>query len=160
MPRASDKPLDVVILCTDGSTTGRIGPGAWAAILVYGTHEKEISGYFPDGVGNGQMELLAVVEGLKRLKRACRVRIISDSEYVVKGVNTWCHQWLSRGWKSKTGKEPKFRDLWQQILDFKAYHDIEAVWEKGHSSHVLNNRVDAIARGLRESHKNASNASA
>jgi ribonuclease HI len=152
--------LDVVILCTDGSTAGKIGPGAWAAILVYGTHEKEISGYFPDGCGNGRMELMAVCEGLKTLKRSCRVRVISDSEYVVKGINTWLGQWVKKNWRTNTGKEPKHRDLWEQILYYKKIHSIEAVWERGHAGHHLNERADKIARGLRESHKNASSASA
>lgn len=160
MPQRNNRPLDVVI-CTDGSTTGRLGPGAWAAILVFGTHEKEISGYIPDGVGNGRMELMAVCEGLKALKRACRVRVISDSEYVVKGINTWLESvWVKKGWRTNSGKEPKHRDLWEQILYYKKIHDIEAVWERGHSGHHLNERADKIARGLRESHKNASNASA
>jgi ribonuclease HI len=157
VPHRSSYP-DVVIT-TDGSSTGRVGAGGWSAILVFGTHEKELSGYFEDGVTNIRMELYACLQGLKALKRACKVRIVSDSEYVVKGVNTWCHQWEARGWRTNTKKDVVHRDLWEEIIEMKKFHTIEAVWERGHNGHAMNERADIIARTARENgQKNANSA--
>jgi ribonuclease HI len=138
-----------VVIYSDGSSTGKVGAGAWAAILVFGTHEKEICGFYADGVTNIRMELYACIQGIKSLKRACRVRIISDSEYVVKGVNTWASQWAARGWQTNAKKPVVHQDLWQELLDLKKTHHIEAVWERGHNGHVMNERADSLARGAR-----------
>jgi ribonuclease HI len=113
--------------------------------LVFGTHEKEISGFYESGVTNIRMELYACIQGIKSLKRACCVRVISDSEYVVNGVNTWASQWAAKGWRTNSKKPVVHQDLWQELLDLKKIHHIEAVWERGHNGHVMNERADRIA---------------
>ena len=145
--------LPDVTIVTDGSSTGKVGPGGWSAILIFGTHEKELSGYYAEGVTNIRMELLATIEGLKSLKRSCKVTIISDCEYVVKGINTWCHQWPGRNWRTKAKNDVSHRDLWEQIIQLKKLHEVTAVWERGHNGHTLNERADSLARGIREKNK-------
>ena len=117
--------------------------------MVYGTHEKEIFGYFEENVTNQRMELYAVVQALKTLKRSCNVRIISDSEYVVEGIKTRLGQWVKKGWRTNAGNEPAHRDLWEEVLALQKMHNIEAVWERGHNGHAGNERADRLARTAR-----------
>jgi ribonuclease HI len=108
--------LKRVVLYTDGACSGNPGPGGWAAILVYGPHEREVSGGEPQTTNN-RMELTAVVEGLRALKERCRVTIYSDSQYVVNAfVKHWIEDWKRRGWKNSKRKAVPNRDLWEALL--------------------------------------------
>ncbi len=129
-----------VHLFSDGSSLGNPGFGGYCAILKYKDHEKIVSGSKAN-VTNNQMELKAVVEGLKVLKSPCKVEIISDSSYVVKGINEWLNGWIKKGFKNI--KNP---DLWKEYVEVSSIHQIKAVWVRGHDGHKENEKCDKIAR--------------
>lgn len=136
---------DIVDIYTDGACSGNPGPGGWGAILRYGGKEKELFGYAPETTNN-RMEMTAVIEALRSLKRRMPVRLHTDSQYVQKGMTEWIHGWKRRGWKT-AGKEPvKNEDLWRTLDQLAAEHDIEWFWVKGHAGHAENERADALAR--------------
>jgi ribonuclease HI len=134
----------VVDLYTDGACKGNPGPGGWGALLRFGDHEKELCGGEPETTNN-RMELTAVIEGLRALKRACKVRVHTDSQYVQKGISEWLANWRRRGWKTSEGKPVKNQDLWQALDQAVAEHEVEWFWVRGHAGHPENERADALA---------------
>jgi ribonuclease HI len=141
----------IVDIFTDGSCLGNPGPGGYGAILRYGTKEKEISGYSPSSTNN-RMELMAVIQALKLLKRTSNVRVFTDSNYVFKGITTWIHAWRKRKWLTAQGKPVLNRDLWEQLLTLTDKHRITWQWIKGHSRHPENERCDELAKGAVKKH--------
>ena len=142
--------MKTVDIYTDGACSGNPGPGGYCAILIFGERELVVSGYNNDTTNN-RMELLAVIEGVKRLKQPCAVRIFSDSSYVVNAfTERWIGSWQLKGWKNV-----KNTDLWQQLLEVLAPHKAEFIKVKGHSGNELNNRCDKIAREQRDVASNA-----
>lgn len=129
-----------VTLFSDGSALGNPGPGGYGSILRFGSAEKIICGS-ETHTTNNRMELLAVVQGLKALKEPCEVDVVSDSSYVVKGINEWL-----TGWIKKDFKKVKNPDLWQAYIDASKEHKIHAIWVRGHDGHVENERCDQLAR--------------
>ena len=140
-----EKPDDVVDIFTDGACSGNPGPGGWGAILRSQGHEKELYGGASDTTNN-RMELTAVIEALKVLKRPVRARVHTDSQYVQKGISEWIHAWKKRNWLT-AGKQPvKNADLWRTLDQEAARHRIEWLWVRGHAGHVDNERADTLAR--------------
>jgi ribonuclease HI len=134
-----------VEIFTDGACSGNPGPGGWAAILRYRGVEKELSGFEPMTTNN-RMEMMAAIRGLEALKRPCRVRLVTDSQYLRDGITKWIDGWKARGWRT-AGKEPvKNVDLWQRLERAMAPHVIEWHWVRGHAGHRENMRADALAR--------------
>jgi len=134
----------VEIFC-DGACSGNPGPGGYGAILRCGGSEKEISGGAPDTTNN-RMEMTAVIEALRQLKRPCRVIITTDSQYVVKGMTEWIVGWQRKGWRNSK-KEPVLnRDLWEMLLEESKRHTIDWKWVRGHAGHAENERCDQLAR--------------
>jgi ribonuclease HI len=131
---------------TDGACSGNPGPGGWAAILRSGHHEKELMGG-ERATTNNRMELTAVIEGLKALKKASAVTIHTDSRYVMDGAAKWLTGWKTKGWKTADKKPVKNEDLWRALDAEMARHQIHWVWVAGHSGHPENERADALARG-------------
>lgn len=133
-----------VTIYTDGACSGNPGPGGWAAILIYGKQEREISGGQLDTTNN-QMELRAAIEALKKLKEPCAVALYTDSKYVLQGMTEWVHGWQKKGWKTADKKPVKNVVLWQELLAAAKPHRIDWQWVKGHSGDAMNDRVDALA---------------
>ncbi|MBE0491160.1 MAG: ribonuclease HI [Sulfurospirillum sp.] len=133
-----------ISLFSDGSALGNPGYGGYCAILRYKDNERIISGAQKDATNN-QMELLAVIEGLNALKEPCEVEIISDSSYVVRGINEWLAAWVQR--KFAKVKNPQ---LWQRYLEVAKKHKIHATWVRGHTGHAENERCDIIAKAEAE----------
>ncbi len=129
-----------ITLFSDGSALGNPGPGGYGAILRFGNKEREISGGEAHTTNN-RMELLAVIEGLRALKEPCDVEIISDSSYVVKGINEWLDGWIKRDFKKV--KNP---DLWIEYIEVSKPHKINATWVRGHNGHAENERCDILAK--------------
>ncbi len=134
-----------VIIFTDGACSGNPGPGGWGTILIYGEHEKEMSGGEPSTTNN-RMELTAVIEGLRALKEPCQVELCSDSKYVLDALEKgWAKGWRKRGWV-KSDKKPALNpDLWEILLDLCEKHEIHYHWVKGHAENPYNNRCDEMA---------------
>ena len=122
-----------VDIYTDGACSGNPGPGGWGALLRFGGQEKELFGGEP-ATTNNRMELMAVIEGLRALKRQMRVRVHTDSQYVQKGITEWIAGWKRRGWKTANRQPVKNVDLWQALEREAARHRVEWFWVKGRST--------------------------
>lgn len=139
-----------VEIFTDGACSGNPGPGGWGAILRCDGKEKEISGGEAHTTNN-RMELSGVINALSALKYPCRVRLTTDSKYVVDGITKgWAQGWKKRGWKKSDGKPALNPDLWGQLLDLLAVHEVEFCWIKGHAGHEENERCDRLAVAQRD----------
>ncbi len=136
-----------VTIYSDGSALGNPGPGGYGTILRYADKERELSGGEAHTTNN-RMELRGVIEGLKALKEPCEVEIVSDSSYVVKGINEWLQNWIKRDFNKV--KNP---DLWRDYIAASAPHRIRATWVRGHDGHPENERCDLLARGVAEKMK-------
>ncbi len=133
-----------VTIYTDGACSGNPGPGGWAALLMFGTIKREISGG-EAATTNNRMELLATIMALKQLKEPCEVTLHTDSKYVLQGFTEWLPGWIKKGWKTADKKPVKNVDLWQALAEIAAQHKIHWEWVKGHSGDVHNDRVDQLA---------------
>lgn len=136
------EPIDIY---TDGACSGNPGPGGWGALLVWGGHEKELTGGEPLTTNN-RMELTAAIEALEALKRPSDVRIHTDSTYLREGITSWIGKWRANGWRTAARKPVKNADLWQRLEAACERHDIEWLWVRGHAGHDENERADALAR--------------
>jgi ribonuclease HI len=134
-----------VSLHTDGACSGNPGPGGWGAILVYGDHERKLSGS-ERKTTNNRMELRAVIEGLRALKEPCRVSVYSDAQYIVNAFNKdWFAGWQSRGWKTVKRKPVLNKDLWEELLAQAEHHEATWAWVEGHAGNIYNERAHALA---------------
>ncbi|TMV18312.1 ribonuclease HI [Paenibacillus thermoaerophilus] len=131
---------------TDGACSGNPGPGGWGAILFYKDKRKEMSGAEPRTTNN-RMELLAAIEAISVLKEPCRIRLYSDSAYLVNGFKqNWVKGWLRNGWINSKGQPVENQDLWKTLLKLMEKHQVEYIKVKGHSDNEWNNRCDQLAR--------------
>ena len=138
--------MDKVTIYTDGACSGNPGPGGWGSILMSGSNQKEISGGKKDTTNN-IMELTAVIEALKLLKRPCEVDLYSDSAYVVNAfLQDWISGWLKNNWINSSKEEVKNKELWQELVSLTQTHKVTFHKVKGHSDNKYNNRCDELAR--------------
>ncbi len=134
-----------VTIYTDGACSGNPGPGGWGAILMYNGAQKEISGSNKETTNN-IMEITAVLEAIKLLKEECKVKIYSDSAYVVNAFNQgWIYNWIKNSWKTANKEPVKNKELWEELYNLTKKHDVEFVKVKGHSDNEFNNRCDYLA---------------
>jgi ribonuclease HI len=133
-----------VHIYTDGACKGNPGPGGWAALMRYGSHEKQIMGAELHTTNN-RMELMAAIEGLAALRGSCKVELFTDSQYLQKGITEWITGWKKREWKKPDKKPVKNADLWQRLDQEVSRHQVSWHWVKGHSGHLENDLVDALA---------------
>lgn len=140
----TDTPTSNVTLHTDGACLGNPGPGGWAAILQWGEHESVLSGGLADTTNN-QMELMAVIMGLEALKRPVSITVVSDSRYVLNGIQSWIAGWKRNGWKNAKKQPVANQELWKRLDAATQYHQIDWQWIKGHAGHPLNERCDELA---------------
>ena len=137
--------ISEVTIYTDGACSGNPGPGGWAAILMAGGAKKELSGGERDTTNN-RMELMAVIEGLKALKRPCKVDIYSDSAYVVNAFEqNWIGKWMKNGWKNSAKAEVANSDLWKELIYLTSKHNVTFHKVKGHADNEFNNHCDELA---------------
>lgn len=138
--------MDNIILYTDGACSGNPGPGGWGSVLIFNGIEKELSGANPNTTNN-VMEITAVIEGLKALKRPCNVNIYSDSAYVVNCFEKdWINNWIKNNWVNSKKEPVKNKELWLELLDLTKIHKVTFNKVKGHSNVKYNNRCDELAR--------------
>ena len=134
----------VVEIHTDGACRGNPGPGGWGALLRANGTEKELYGG-EAATTNNRMELMAAIRALQALKRPSRVKLYTDSIYVMKGITTWIHAWKRRGWRTADKQPVKNEDLWRQLDEARSKHEVEWHWVKGHAGHPENERADQLA---------------
>lgn len=134
-----------VDIYTDGACSGNPGPGGWAAVLIFGSIEKEIVGQ-ENPTTNNRMELTAAVEGLRALKKPCNVRLYSDSAYLINAFkNKWLDKWQKNGWQTAKKGPVENQDLWRKLLELAEIHKVEWIKVKGHGDNEYNNRCDKLA---------------
>ena len=142
--------MKVINIYTDGACKGNPGPGGWGAILECGDYKKEIYGGHKLTTNN-IMELTAVIESLKLIKKKSSINIITDSQYVKNGISDWIKNWKLKGWKTANKKPVKNKDLWIILDKLNNEHSIKWLWVKGHSGHPGNERADYLAnKGINE----------
>ncbi len=134
----------VVEIFTDGACRGNPGPGGWGAILRFNGTEKELYGG-ETLTTNNRMEMLAAINALATLKRPCRVRLTTDSKYVLQGITEWLAGWKRKQWKNSARQPVKNQDLWQELDRLVTPHQIDWQWVRGHAGHVENERADQLA---------------
>ena len=140
----------MIEIFTDGACRGNPGPGGWGVLLRAGKHEKELWGGEAHTTNN-RMEMTAVIEALKALKKPSDVVLTTDSQYVRKGITEWIEGWKRKNWKTAAKKPVKNVELWQEIDALAANHQIDWRRVKGHSGHSENERVhDLSNRGIDE----------
>ena len=138
-----------VTIYSDGSSRGNPGPGGFGTVLHYVTPKGELvklelsQGYAE--TTNNRMELMGVISGLEALNRPCDVKIVSDSQYVVKAFTEhWIDSWVKSNWKRKAGPVLN-SDLWKRLLKAMEPHNVSFEWIKGHAGHPENERCDELA---------------
>lgn len=137
--------METLKIYTDGACSGNPGPGGWAAVLLYGENVKELSGGQPDTTNN-QMELRAVIEGLKAVKRVMPTEVYSDSSYVIKAFNDgWIFGWQKNGWKTANKEPVKNKELWQELFTLQSRIKPKFIWVRGHAGDKWNSRADELA---------------
>lgn len=146
-----DPELPEVTVYTDGGADPNPGPGGWGVVLIHEATGKstELKGGEPRTTNN-RMELTAAIRALEALKRRCRVRLFTDSQYLRKGITQWLPGWIARGWKRKDG-ELQNEDLWRRLAELIGQHDVRWDWVRGHSGNKWNERADRLAtQAIRE----------
>ena len=136
--------MKTVNIYTDGACRGNPGIGGWGVYIEYRETTKEL--YGGDKLTtNNKMELTAAIKGLEALNTKCQVNLITDSKYVMDGINGWINGWKKNNWKNSQKKDVKNKDLWIQLDKLNSYHDVKWSWVKGHSGHFQNEKADQLA---------------
>jgi ribonuclease HI len=128
----------------DGACRGNPGPGGFGVIVKRGDEIKELNGS-ESQTTNNRMEVMGVIMGLKEVKSPSEVLLVSDSQYLVKAMTEWIHDWQKRGWMTSGKKPVKNRDLWEELIKLAGPHKIKWKWIKGHNGHPENERCDVLA---------------
>lgn len=136
---------DRIIIYTDGACTGNPGVGGYGAVIIDGDRRQELSGGYKLTTNN-RMEMMAAIAALKSLEPNSKVKLHSDSKYIVDAVvKGWAKKWQNNSWRRNSKEMAKNPDLWQELLDLCQLHDVEFKWVKGHAGIPENERCDAIA---------------
>ncbi len=134
-----------VEIFTDGACRRNPGPGGYGVVLLYESRRRELSGGFRLTTNN-RMEILAAIAGLEALKEPCRVRLYSDSQYLVNAIEKgWAARWRAAGWKRNSREKAVNPDLWERLLELCRVHRVEFLWVRGHAGHPENERCDRLA---------------
>ncbi|MEM7206861.1 MAG: ribonuclease HI [Pseudomonadota bacterium] len=145
---SAENQSEVVTLYTDGACKGNPGPGGWGVLLNWSGREKTLFGGEHETTNN-RMELMAAISGLEALTRPCTVELVTDSTYVMQGINEWLPGWKRNNWKTAAKKPVKNVDLWKRLDAANTRHKVNWRWVKGHSGDPGNERADALAnRGI------------
>ncbi|MBT5026900.1 MAG: ribonuclease HI [Nitrospinaceae bacterium] len=136
--------MKIVEIFTDGGCKGNPGPGGYGCIIKQEGGVQEFKGSHPQTTNN-IMEMTAAIVALKKLQDPCKVKLTTDSQYVVKGVTEWMKGWIRNGWKTASRQPVKNKELWQELHKLNQHHAITWVWVKGHNGHPENERCDELA---------------
>lgn len=134
-----------ITIYTDGACSGNPGPGGYGCVLRYNKNRKELSGGFRKTTNN-RMEITAAIKALESLKYPCRIKLYSDSKYLVNAITkSWAKRWKAQNWMRTRTEKAKNPDLWEKLLALCEVHEVEFIWVKGHASNEENNRCDELA---------------
>ncbi len=133
-----------IIIYTDGAAKGNPGPGGYGVVLKFGNRRKELSEGFRLTTNN-RMELMAVISGLETIKKPSKVKVMTDSQYVSKGMTEWIANWVTKDWQTASKKPVKNVELWQRLLELSGVHEVSWEWIAGHAGHPENEECDRLA---------------
>ena len=136
--------MSEVEIVIDGSCLGNPGPGGWACILRCGQHERVLQGGVANTTNN-RMELIAAIEGLRALKGGSQVTMLTDSEYVRRGITEFLPRWKANGWCNSAGNPVVNRDLWEELDELTCYHEVTWTHVRAHSGQLHHQRCDSLA---------------
>lgn len=136
--------INRIQIYADGACKGNPGRGGWGVLIQHGDETRELHGGAPDTTNN-RMELMAVIEGLASLAPGAEVHVVTDSQYVQKGISEWIHNWKRRGWRTADGSPVKNKDLWVRLDSEVGKHQVSWEWVRGHNGHPENERADELA---------------
>ena len=134
-----------VTIYTDGACRGNPGPGGWGVLIIENNNEITLFGG-EKNTTNNQMEMTAAIEGLSYFEERTHIEIFTDSNYLKDGIESWIHSWKKNGWKTASKKPVKNQELWMKVDELNQFHNVSWSWVKGHSTDVLNNEVDLLAK--------------
>ena len=145
-PKSSNtEDTNTIIIYTDGACTGNPGAGGYGAVIIDGDRREELSNGYRLTTNN-RMEMMGAIAALKSLEPNSKVKLHSDSKYIVDAVvKGWAKKWQANGWRRNKKEMAKNPDLWQELLDLCQIHDVEFKWVRGHAGIPENERCDAIA---------------
>jgi len=132
------------IIYTDGACSGNPGPGGWGAIILNEENETNISGK-EKSTTNNRMELMAPIMALRKIKKASKIIIYTDSIYLKNGITTWIKNWEKNGWKNANKKPVKNKDLWVTLNELSKEHVVNWKWVKAHAGNKYNEIADKLA---------------
>jgi ribonuclease HI len=136
---------NTIIVYTDGACTGNPGKGGYGAVIINGDRREELSGGYKLTTNN-RMEMMGAIAALESLKSNSKVKLHSDSKYIVDAVTKgWAKKWQANGWRRNSKEMAKNPDLWQELLELCQIHNVEFVWVKGHAGIPENERCDRLA---------------
>jgi|TARA_B110000467_G_scaffold141950_1_gene143017 ribonuclease HI len=144
---------NIIELFSDGACKGNPGLGGWGVLIKNSKTLNELKGS-QQQTTNNRMELIAVIEGLKSIKKHSHIKITTDSMYVKNGINEWINNWKKNGWRTAAKKPVKNKDLWQELDELVQNYSIKWLWVKGHSGHPGNERADQLANEAIEDFQN------
>jgi ribonuclease HI len=137
--------MNKVIIFTDGGASPNPGRGGYSAVLLQGKYRKELSGGYRLTTNN-RMELMAVIAALRILKKPCAVMLYTDSRYLVDAMEKgWAERWRANHWKRNAQEQAENADLWAQVLDLCAQHEVQFVWVRGHAGNRENEQCDELS---------------
>ncbi len=142
---ASTEPSHEATIFCDGACSGNPGAGGWGTIVESNGERRELSGALARTTNN-QMELQALIEGLKLVPEGTSVKVVTDSEYVAKGATQWLNGWIRNGWKTASKQPVKNKELWQELSSLLQLRPHTFEWVRGHAGHEENERCDELAR--------------
>jgi ribonuclease HI len=145
--------VDEVVIHTDGGCRGNPGPGAYAAVLRCRDQVREVVGT-ESRTTNNRMELRAAIAGLSALKRPCKVRLVTDSEYLRRGISEWLPGWIQKGWRTSAKKPVLNRDLWEELDELRRLHQVTWDWVRGHAGDPDNERCDRLVNEAMDAMEN------
>lgn len=144
-PSLSSVAGDTIIIYTDGACTGNPGKGGYGAVIIDGDRREELSAGYKLTTNN-RMEMMGAIAALESLKSNSKVKLHSDSKYIVDAVvKGWAKKWQANGWRRNAKEMAKNPDLWQELLDLCKIHDVEFVWVKAHAGIAENEKCDRLA---------------
>lgn len=135
-----------IVIYTDGACINNPGNGGYGVVILQSGKRSEYSGGFARTTNN-RMELMACIVGLEHVPSGSSVRLYSDSQYVVNGMQKgWAKHWRARGWRRSGGKPAENSDLWARLLELCEKNQVEFEWLRGHNGNIENERCNTLAQ--------------
>ena len=136
----------MITIYTDGACSGNPGVGGWGVVIIEDNKKETFLNGGNNDTTNNKMELTAAIQALKAIEKKSAITLITDSKYVKDGIQSWIQNWKKNGWKTAAKKPVKNKELWIELDELIARHNITWEWVKGHAGNTHNEKADYLAR--------------